>query len=46
MRIFSIGQITEGKLTNSEGRIVVPEAEPAELPEWLATEIAERFGRS
>jgi len=36
---------TGGKLTNSEsGRIVVPEAEPAELPAWLAAEIAERFG--
>jgi hypothetical protein len=42
---LDLQDITEGKLTNSEsGRIVVPEAEPAELPEWLATEIAERFG--
>jgi hypothetical protein len=42
---LDLQEITEGKLTNSEsGRIVVPEAEPAELPEWLAAEIAERFG--
>jgi hypothetical protein len=41
---LDLQDITEGKLTNSDGRIVVPEAEPAELPEWLATEIAERVG--
>jgi hypothetical protein len=41
---LDLQEITEGKLTSSDGRIVVPEAEAAELPEWLATEIAERFG--
>jgi hypothetical protein len=42
---LDLQDITEGKLTNSEsGRIVVPEAQPADLPEWLAAEIAERFG--
>jgi Histidine kinase-, DNA gyrase B-, and HSP90-like ATPase len=42
---LDLQDITEGKLTHSEsGRIVVPEAEPAELPEWLAAEIVERFG--
>jgi len=42
---LDLQDITEGKLTNSEtGRIVVPEAEPAELPAWLAAEVAKRFG--
>jgi hypothetical protein len=42
---LDLQDITEGKLTNSDtGRIVVPEAEPAELPAWLAAEIATRFG--
>jgi hypothetical protein len=42
---LDLQDITEGKLTNSDtGRIVVPEAEPAELPAWLAAEVAKRFG--
>lgn len=42
---LDLQDITEGKLTNSDtGRIVVPEAEPVELPEWLAAEIVKRFG--
>ncbi len=42
---LDLQDITEGKLTNSDtGRIVVPEAQPAELPAWLAAEVAERFG--
>ncbi len=42
---LDLQDITDGKLTNSEtGRIVVPEAAPAELPEWLAAEITKRFG--
>lgn len=42
---LDLQDITEGKLTNNEtGRIVVPEAEPAELPAWLAAEIVKQFG--
>jgi hypothetical protein len=42
---LDLQDITEGKLTNSEsGRIVVPEAKPAELPDWLSAQIVERFG--
>ena len=42
---LDLQDITEGKLTNNEtGRIVVPQAEPAELPAWLAAEIVKQFG--
>lgn len=41
---LDLDEITDGKLTDGSGRIVVPEAQPATLPTWLAKEIDARFG--
>ena len=41
---LDLEEISAGKLTSEHGRIVVPEARPAELPAWLAAEVEERFG--
>ena len=41
---LDLDDITEGKLTDDGGRIVVPEAQPATLPKWLAEDIDARFG--
>jgi hypothetical protein len=41
---LDLEDIGTGKHSGENGRIVMPEATPAELPEWLAGEIAERFG--
>jgi hypothetical protein len=43
---LDLEDISAGKHTGENGRIVMPEAQPAELPAWLAAEIAERFGSS
>jgi Histidine kinase-, DNA gyrase B-, and HSP90-like ATPase len=43
---LDLDEITDGKLTDGGGRIVVPEAQPATLPTWLAKEIDARFGDS
>jgi Histidine kinase-, DNA gyrase B-, and HSP90-like ATPase len=41
---LDLDDISAGKLNGENGRIVVPEAKPATLPDWLAAEIVERFG--
>jgi Histidine kinase-, DNA gyrase B-, and HSP90-like ATPase len=41
---LDLDDITDGKLSDGSGRIVVPKAKPAELPKWLSKEIRERFG--
>jgi hypothetical protein len=43
---LDLDEMTDGKLTDGSGRIVVPEAQPAALPTWLAKEIDARFGDS
>jgi hypothetical protein len=39
-----LDDITDGKLTDGSGRIVVPEAQLATLPTWLAEDVEARFG--
>jgi hypothetical protein len=39
-----LDDIKNGKYTNSEGRIVVPPAAPATLPDWLEDYLGENFG--
>jgi hypothetical protein len=41
---LDLEDISAGKLTNEAGRIVMPEAQPAQMPDWLADEVTERFG--
>lgn len=41
---LDLDDIGAGKLTGENGRIVVPEAKPAEIPDWLAGEIAQHLG--
>ena len=41
---LDLDEIGAGKLTGDSGRIVVPEAQPEELPDWLAPQIDKRFG--
>lgn len=42
---LDLDDITDGKLTDGGGRIVVPEAQPATLPKWLTKDIEARFGK-
>jgi hypothetical protein len=39
---LDLEEITDGKLSDSNGRIVVPQAQPAEPPKWLLAEIKAR----
>jgi hypothetical protein len=39
-----LDDIKNGKYTNREGRIVVPAASPATLPDWLENHLGEHFG--
>ncbi len=41
---LDLDDITDGKFSNGTGSITVPEAQPADLPDWLEKDIAARFG--
>lgn len=37
--------ISKGELTDSDGRIVVPEAKPTKLPDWVAADVTKLYGK-
>jgi hypothetical protein len=41
---IDVDEISEGKYTNEQGRIVVSEAAPAVLPFWIDSYVEEHFG--
>ena len=41
---LDLEEISDGRYTDDNGRIVVPPAQPAKLPKWLAKKIREQLG--
>jgi hypothetical protein len=41
---LDLGEIGDGHLTDESGRIVVPPAQPSELPTWVMRQIREQLG--
>lgn len=43
---LDLEEMSDGELTDEEGRIVVPKAKPAQIPKWLQKEIKSCFGQA